>query len=702
MSESTTDDLKTPATVKVDGTGIVHLRCQCGQKLKIRPKHNGKVLFCGRCGHELPLTPSSLEKTSPPSDRPTEKNESLLQLLVTLCCVLSALGIGCGVVNMMQLNRITPPGDWADQQLQLATNDALEWLKTGEEVDALKIEMTLEQALRHPEITDRETATPILKRVRKRRLDLEMSAKRQTGQREAERLWESAQQSLKDRDLETSIRFWNAYLIHPDATRGTEAIALIKEAQWVTSDQWAVKQLLEMSPKDLNDLKDGKPLPLADFSNGVMREMALQSLRRNSDFAASERLIRDSRQRLLDSEKRLLEIEKWRKGNDKQDQQVELAQLRRLSSNYLTDFVLQTGNLELGEMVLTERIKTRPRDAQTRFGLGLVKFFRAIERFGQSLYRHGALSELDQIPFFRVPIPPNPNPVPITCQDARAIMDRLRQDLDEIDLLLTPLHADGAIEDRDFKMLINLARVQMDFDGDQIPEQQLGELAQHLFEKEFKFLEKDNDLLVHFDMGDVYWLRIYCNLLSGMLDTGLAVDWRPFYRDAAPHFFANPDFNQLVEPPVQPGMGTAWLPLSEPKRLSEGRRKLVRVTLLNREMWRQVRREKDNDHEWLPNARQDSVLGISVRDDLVTLWLSAIDDVGEMLEGEKGVPTSYGSKDGRPLNLKYLLDHVTDRFYIPLQTDHYDNLDDEYYTDADDISDISLIVLFQAYTEWFN
>ena len=37
-------------------------------------------------------------------------------------------------------------------------------------------------------------------------------------------------------------------------------------------------------------------------------------------------------------------------------------------------------------------VKASPQDANARFGLGMLEFAGAIERLGQSLYRHGAVA----------------------------------------------------------------------------------------------------------------------------------------------------------------------------------------------------------------------------------------------------------------------------------------------------------------------
>src|SRR5436305_928432 len=46
----------------------------------------------------------------------------------------------------------------------------------------------------------------------------------------------------------------------------------------------------------------------------------------------------------------------------------------------------------------------------------------------------------------------------------------------------------------------------------------------------------DGDLLVHFDRGDVAWLRGYCHLLMALAEVGLAYDGQELF-DATAHLF---------------------------------------------------------------------------------------------------------------------------------------------------------------------
>src|SRR5436190_19925277 len=84
---------------------------------------------------------------------------------------------------------------------------------------------------------------------------------------------------------------------------------------------------------------------------------------------------------------------------------------------------LIAGRLADGEKELTDRLKAQPADDQARFGLGTLRFLRAIERLSQSLYKFGALgpeSRLGrQIPLVRLTVPKNPAPDKVRYADVR-------------------------------------------------------------------------------------------------------------------------------------------------------------------------------------------------------------------------------------------------------------------------------------------
>src|SRR4051794_26045254 len=76
----------------------------------------------------------------------------------------------------------------------------------------------------------------------------------------------------------------------------------------------------------------------------------------------------------------------------------------------LVEKYLSSGQLSQGEVALEAALARTPRDDQLRFGLGVLRFVRAVERLGQMLYEGGVKSEHANAPFLRLPVPINSDP----------------------------------------------------------------------------------------------------------------------------------------------------------------------------------------------------------------------------------------------------------------------------------------------------
>ena len=69
-----------------------------------------------------------------------------------------------------------------------------------------------------------------------------------------------------------------------------------------------------------------------------------------------------------------------------------------------------------------------PDNDEARFALGAVQFLQAIENLGQAFHRYGLnsgeieLPGLAGLPFFRLPVPPNPNPEKIDYEALRSVL----------------------------------------------------------------------------------------------------------------------------------------------------------------------------------------------------------------------------------------------------------------------------------------
>lgn len=314
---------------------------------------------------------------------------------------------------------------------------------------------------------------------------------------------------------------------------------------------------------------------------------------------------------------------------------------------------LHSGQLTQGQEELKKALEALPKDDQLRFGLGTLRFVRGVERLAQSFHKYGLKSEHQDAPFLRLPVPANPEPETIDYAIFRSILDDFRKDLVEAEGTLAP------VKDDNVALSLRLAEVRFDLDGDGKPTDRFLDVLKKLMGRDFEFLQDNPEFLVRFDRGDVAWLRAYCHMLSGMLDFYLAFDSEKdfdLWGDTAFAKVKTPFTGTEFERRQKTGEAHRVVRIIEPARLGKFREHFVQVAQLNRETWKSIRAETDNDHEWLPNPKQESVLQMPVRDEMIDAWLAAVTEIESLLEGKKLM--FYIGKDdtGKGINVKKLFD----------------------------------------------
>lgn len=321
----------------------------------------------------------------------------------------------------------------------------------------------------------------------------------------------------------------------------------------------------------------------------------------------------------------------------------------------LVEQYLHSGQLQAGEHALQAALLKSPKDDEARFGLGLLKIVRGVERLGQSFYDHGLKPTSTAVPFIRLPVPTNPDPSPISYAKFRRILDQFARDLDDADATL------ALITDDNVKLRIRLAGIKVDLDGDGQATDKFLDILNKLMGSPPDLLRKNPEFRVHFDRGDVSWFRAYCHLLSSMLEFYMAIDTESaFYFFAKDHFprvrpvLSEAEEKQLSEKSM---LRTFSITISDPQRLNRFRLHMLQVCKLNRDTWRFIRAENDDDYEWLPNSKQRGIFDMPVREDMVSGWLSMMNELESALEGTKLLPIGMVlSSGGKGLNLKKLLE----------------------------------------------
>jgi hypothetical protein len=316
---------------------------------------------------------------------------------------------------------------------------------------------------------------------------------------------------------------------------------------------------------------------------------------------------------------------------------------------------LYAGKLADGEQALRRILAEQPGDAEAQFALGGVMLARAVERFGQGLYRHGLQAPRTMLlPLFDLPVPVNPRPQPLSYEQLRELFAQLVLDLDAAEAELARVTQD------DVKLKVDLARIRLDLDGNGIGEDReklsaiISTLAEGARRRGMRAPSGDDSFPVAFDVADAYWMRGYANLIGFAAEFFLAHDFRATF-DATFHLFfphAGLPFGRMVGEPAGPNTGIDMGPIfdaiafihlvrwdvTEPQRMANMHARLKRTVELSRKTWAAVLAESDDDDEWLPGPKQKGVLDMPVTIEMVGSWLAMLDEVDAVLDGRKLVP----------------------------------------------------------------
>ncbi len=167
-------------------------------------------------------------------------------------------------------------------------------------------------------------------------------------------------------------------------------------------------------------------------------------------------------------------------------------------------------------------------------------------------------------------------------------------------------------------------------------------------------------MLVRFDRADVAWLRGYCYLLEALGEILLAHDGRELFEHTGQVFFTRIEtpYKFLLAktraeldmwdniPDMIAVIHLLRLPVIEPARMQTALAHLQQMLAMSREMWKFVLAETDDDHEWIPNPKQKSVVGIVVTQQMVDGWLGFLDEADALLAGKRLIPFWRNSEKG--------------------------------------------------------
>lgn len=335
------------------------------------------------------------------------------------------------------------------------------------------------------------------------------------------------------------------------------------------------------------------------------------------------------------------------------------------------DPFLSAGQLGQAQQTLESYLEQTPTSDDARFALGLVRFLQSLEGVVQSFHRYGLYSDRAAqfgLPILRLPTPVNNTPEPINYQTFRGIFETFNQDLAEVAATLGQVRGDVHLP-------IRFGQIRLDLDNDTVATEE--ERLWYIFiqyNQQAAFLEeqgeldsKAKDFNIVLDKGDFHWLLGYSHLLMALCDFYLAHDGQALFESTAHLFYPNVEtpYDFLAEQGQFgfSGVDAAFvldaisfihlirLEVRLPERMASALGHLEAVTKQSRLSWQAVESETDNEAEWIPNAKQQSVIPALVTKERISSWLDFLEEADDLLQGKKLIPY-WRVQDERGINLR--------------------------------------------------
>lgn len=329
--------------------------------------------------------------------------------------------------------------------------------------------------------------------------------------------------------------------------------------------------------------------------------------------------------------------------------------------NHFIEAYLMKGQLKEGVQAVTQHLERKPDDQSTRFTLGMVQFFQALEGLGQDQYRYGLLAgRARALPFMRLPIGENDDPEQINYDKARKIIQNFVDRLHTAEQTLSDVDPESVV----VPLRVGQVRVDLNGDGDTPNEESIWHITQVLQNPRISNENPEvRDFQIVFDAGDVPWLQGYCHALSALGEIVLAHNWKDQFERTAHLFY--PKVDSPYDFLAAEGTGAffsfgaqnaldllAWVhtinyEVTEPERMRKALLHFETMIQLSRTSWTLIEQEQDDNREWVPNPLQTSVMrGFNVTGNVVTGWKDFLDEMDLVLKGRKLVPFWRGIKGG--------------------------------------------------------
>lgn len=307
---------------------------------------------------------------------------------------------------------------------------------------------------------------------------------------------------------------------------------------------------------------------------------------------------------------------------------------QELSPSPLSE-VIKTDGLAAG----LEFVAQQPESDRKKFALGALNTLQAVEHILQVRYNNYS-GRLPLVPGGTTQLRLNPN----AKFDPAFIENALVGAADK--LATAQGHLENLGED-EFALVINLDDIwfDVDADGKRAPDEGLRAFlgaALNVPEP-----EEGQMPIVQFDRADGRWLLAYTHVLQGMAEMVLSVDPTPamtkvtegvarmrelgmVHRDP---IFGDDNIIDTIAVIINALHGPA-----DQVRTQKALGHFQGMIAANKEFWRLVALEEDDQAEWLPNPDQQSAFGIPVTAEVAAGWQDVLNELEAVLAGDALVP----------------------------------------------------------------
>ncbi len=316
------------------------------------------------------------------------------------------------------------------------------------------------------------------------------------------------------------------------------------------------------------------------------------------------------------------------------------------TANAETDYsaMIAQNGLAATEANLSEITNQTPSD---QFALGGVRFLSAVEGALQTLYAtqiNREMAEMSNLPFLRLPLPPNPDAVPFAPE---VVSDVFTSALVDLDGSLTAL--DTIIDADDVAVTINTADIWFDINANGTREAGEGMLEVAGMQLNRGLDADTKPPVIRFDTSDAAWLSAYAHLLSGVSETILALDPTSAIQrvtdsaaamnalnDGGRQMIFMPDEDDWVDVVAMFIHAIEGQPDVERSRAAHAH--FLGMIADNQTFWSRVASETDDKLEWIPNPTQTSALPLEFPADVGSQWRMVLAEANAVLTGDLLIP----------------------------------------------------------------